>query len=311
MVIVLVGYGAIVWLVFFKLHLLPWNKISKTFVGLIGLAIVLVVLGLLNTRTPSGRITVLAPVVQVASIVNGTVIEVPVVANQEVASGDTLLRLDPRPFEFAVQMAKANFEIAEKTYQRKKTAHDVNQATVSQQAVDEAAAALMATNAQLEQALYNLEHSEIKSAGAGIVTGVRISIGDQVTAFTGVMPMIRDEAVIIGGVFRQNGWSTIVAGSKVGLTFSRYPGQVFWTTVQEKTVGTSGGQVMIGGNLLNQSDFGATSETLVRVHWPEEIGKDQLPIGAVGTATIIEDTAGPIGLLAKALLWVQAYRHYL
>ncbi|WP_186766289.1 efflux RND transporter periplasmic adaptor subunit [Falsiphaeobacter marinintestinus] len=311
MVIILAGYGLIVWLLFFKFEVLPWRGSTKTMVALIGLAIVLVVMALLNTRTPSGRIAVMAPVIQVASIVSGTVIEVPVAANTRVNEGDVLVRLDPRPFEYAVQLAEANQDIAEKTYQRKKTAFDLNQATVSEQSVDEADAALQAANAQLQQARYNLDHTVITTAADGVITGLRLSEGDLVTANTGIMPMVRDDAVVIGGVFEQNGWGVIKPGSEIGLTFARYPGQVFWTTVAEKVFGTSGGQVMVGANLLDQADIGSSSEALIRIVWPAQLQNGDLPIGAVGSATVIGENAGPMGVIAKVLLWIKAYREYL
>ena len=54
MLIVLSLYAALIWLIFFQLKLLSWNRTAHVIVGLIGLVIVLVVVGLLNTKTPSG-----------------------------------------------------------------------------------------------------------------------------------------------------------------------------------------------------------------------------------------------------------------
>jgi hypothetical protein len=43
----------------------------------------------------------------------------------------------------------------------------------------------------------------------------------------------------------------------------------------------------------------------------QEVDPDMLRLGMVGTATVISDRAGPIGLLAMVLLWVKAYAAYL
>jgi hypothetical protein len=45
--------------------------------------------------------------------------------------------------------------------------------------------------------------------------------------------------------------------------------------------------------------------------FPKGIDPDILRLGMVGTATVISDKAGPIGLLATILLWVKAYAAYL
>ena len=184
MLIVLAIYAAFIWLVFFKLELLPWGRGSKTVVSIVGLVIVLVVIGLLNSQTPSGRVTVLAPVVEVAPVVSGTVAEIPVTTNTMVSKGDVLLRLDKRPFEYARDLAEANFAIAEKTYERRSTAYEVNQATVSKQAVDESLAALKAAEAQLRIAEYNLDHTDLLSPAKGEVTAIRVNVGDQVPAIS-------------------------------------------------------------------------------------------------------------------------------
>ncbi len=311
MLIVLGIYGLVVWLLFFKLNLLPWSRTSKTIVSLVGLTIVLVVLALLNTRTPSGRFAVMAPVVEVAPIVSGTVIEVPVAANTRVQEGDVLLRLDKRPFEYSRDLARANFEIAQKTYDRKLGAYEVNTATVSEQAVDESLSALQAAEARLRLAEYDLDHTDVLAPSPGEITGVRVSIGDQVRAMSGVMPLIRSDAKMIAGVFRQNGSDAIVPGAEVGLTFDNNPGVILWTTVAEISDGTSGGQIQVDSTLLDASDVGSTSELLVVIKWPENVSASDSVLGSIGSATVFGENAGAMGILAKILLWIKAYVAYL
>ncbi|MGI9370816.1 MAG: HlyD family secretion protein [Ruegeria sp.] len=311
MLIVLAIYCFFVWLLFFKLNLLPWGRMSKTIVGLIGLAIVLVVLALLNSRTPSGRFAVMAPVVEVAPIVSGTISEVPAEPNIRVEQGDVLLRLDKRPFEYSRDLAKANFDIAQKTYDRRLGAYEVNKATVSEQAVDESLSALQAAEARLRLAEYDLDHTDVLAPTAGVVTGVRVSIGDQVRAMTGVMPLIRSDAKILAGVFKQNGSGAIVPGAEVGLTFDNNPGLIYWTTVKEITNGTSGGQTQIDATLLDASDVGSTSELLVNLNWPDDVTNSDYVLGSIGAATVFDENAGAMGVLAKVLLWIKAYVAYL
>ncbi|MEP1425900.1 MAG: biotin/lipoyl-binding protein [Tateyamaria sp.] len=94
MLIVLGVYFGLVWLVFSKLKLLPWNIASKSVVYLGGLVIALVVIGALNHTTPSGPVSVQGAVINIAPNVSGPVTEVNAVANQPAAKGDVLFVID-------------------------------------------------------------------------------------------------------------------------------------------------------------------------------------------------------------------------
>jgi len=76
MIIILGVYAALVWLVFFRLKVLPWNLITKIAVSVVGLCILLTFMALLNTRTPTGQVTVTTRAGDVASVVGGTVTEI-------------------------------------------------------------------------------------------------------------------------------------------------------------------------------------------------------------------------------------------
>lgn len=94
MLIVLALYFGLIWFVFSKLKLFPWNGVSKTFVGLGALVIALVVVGALNRSTPSGTVSVQGAVISVTPNVAGTVTELLVEPNQPIKAGDVLFRLD-------------------------------------------------------------------------------------------------------------------------------------------------------------------------------------------------------------------------
>ena len=156
-------YAGIVWILFFKLKIFPWGTLSKTIVSIVGLAILLTFMALLNSRTPSGRVTVLAPVVEIAPRVSGTVTDVLVVVLAQVSAGAGLIRLDPAPLEHAVQLAQANYDFAQKTYDRKQASFSAIASTDSKQALDEVQSVLTAAEAQLMQARFDLAGAEISA----------------------------------------------------------------------------------------------------------------------------------------------------
>jgi multidrug resistance efflux pump len=112
MELILLGiYSFVVWLIFFKYRLLPWNTISQVIVitiPVIGLTLLIL---LLNIVAPSSAdVRVVNYVVAVNARVQGLVTEVPVEPNRPVHKGDVLFKLDPTPFELEVTALEAQLE---------------------------------------------------------------------------------------------------------------------------------------------------------------------------------------------------------
>lgn len=108
MLIVATIYGLLIWLIFLKLKLLPWNLTWKVISGTIGALMLLVVVGLLNYLTPSGRVTVIGLVAEIAPEVSGTVTAIHVKANVPVAMGAPLFEIDPETYQYDVDRLKAS-----------------------------------------------------------------------------------------------------------------------------------------------------------------------------------------------------------
>jgi multidrug resistance efflux pump len=109
MEVLLLGiYAFFVWLVFIKFKWLPWNITSQVIVitlPIVGLTILILCLNII--APPSHDIRVINYVVPVNPPVRGLVTEVPVEPNRPVKKGDVLFRVDPAPFEIAVNNAEA------------------------------------------------------------------------------------------------------------------------------------------------------------------------------------------------------------
>lgn len=310
MLIVLAIYGGLIWLIFFQFNLLPWKRSTQALVTVIGLVIVLVVVGLLNTKTPSGRVTIVAKVNQIAPVVGGIVAKVPVVPNEPVGTGDVLLELDPRPFQYAVDEASAYVKIAELTLARQETVLE-RSASVSQQDVDESRSILARAQARLDIAQYNLEQSVLRAPSEGIATSVGVSVGDQAQPNAPVVPFIRTDSLFLAGVFSQNGLVAMPVGTEVKVVFNRLPGQIFSTKVVETASGTASGQLPVGADLLGASDIGSASDALVVLSWPEGLDRNIAIAGTVGSATAFGADAGAMGILATVLLYAKMLGTYL
>lgn len=311
MLIVLSIYAVLIWLIFFKLKLLPWSNGTKSLVAIVGLIIVLVVVGLLNTRTPSGRVTVVAHVVEIAPIVGGIVTSVPVEPNIPVTQGTVLFELDKTPFRARLDEALADLEIASLTLDRQQTAFDRNSNTVSKQTLDESRAARAAAQARVDAVQYDFDQTVVAAPSDGVVTSLGVSAGDQARPLSPVMPFVRTDSVFLAGVFAQNGLSGMPVGTPVKIVIDRTPGQIYGSEVVEIAQGTGSGQIPVGSNLLTAQDIGSGGEALVVLAWPEELDRSIATPGTVGSATAFGPDAGAMGLLATVLLYIKMIGTYL
>jgi multidrug resistance efflux pump len=110
MEILLLGiYAAIVWLIFIKFKLLPWNTVSQVTVAIIPIVALTVLILTLNVVAPSSAdVRVFKYTVPIVSQVRGRVLEVPVEeGNRLVKKGDVLFKVDPTPYQLTVNSLMA------------------------------------------------------------------------------------------------------------------------------------------------------------------------------------------------------------
>jgi multidrug resistance efflux pump len=165
-------------------------------------------------------------------------------------------------------------------------------------------------NAQLENAQWELEQTTVKAADDGYVSIMTLAVGARAVPFRGAMSFILANDMSIVGVFDQNGFKNINRGAPV-LVFANRPGKVFYSAISDVYRGVGQGQVAVSGTLARAETVGTSSTFPAKIEIPKGIDPDMLRLGMVGTATVISDKAGPIGLLAMILLWVKAYAAYL
>ncbi len=110
MEILLLGiYSFFVWLIFIKFKWLPWNTTSQITVAIIPIVGLTALVLTLNVVAPSSAdVRVFKYTVPIVSQVRGRVIEVPVEeGNRLVKKGDVLFRVDPTPYQLAVDSLAA------------------------------------------------------------------------------------------------------------------------------------------------------------------------------------------------------------
>ena len=107
-IILLIIYSVIVWLIFFKFKLLPWNITSQVIVVTIPIVALTVLVLFMNIVAPSSHdVRSMNYVVPVVPRVTGTVTEVPIEPNRPIKKGDVLFKMDPVPFAATLKAAEA------------------------------------------------------------------------------------------------------------------------------------------------------------------------------------------------------------
>jgi multidrug resistance efflux pump len=130
MVLLLLGYAAIC-VVIFKLLRVPLNQWTVTTAGLSGVVVVGGLLVAMNYNHPfstEGRLYFYTT--PIVPQVKGRVIEVAVKSNVAVKKGDSLFRIDPRPYQFVVDQRRAALAEAEQSVKQLKASLDQASANV-------------------------------------------------------------------------------------------------------------------------------------------------------------------------------------
>src|SRR5262249_10325109 len=127
----------------FRIPVNQWSLATAALGGIIGIALLLLIMNYNHPFTTNARIYF--AVTPVFPSVRGRVIEVPVQANVPLKEGDVLFRVDPKPYQYVADQKKALLAEAEQNVMQLKAS------------LDQAAAATEKANAQFALAQQNYD----------------------------------------------------------------------------------------------------------------------------------------------------------
>src|SRR5260370_5457504 len=112
--ILLIIYSVIVWLIFFKFKLLPWNITSQVIVATIPIIALTILILIMNIAAPSSSdVRAQNYVIPIVPRVTGPVTEAPIEPNRPIKKGAVLFKIDTVPFEAAEKAAEATLRGAQ------------------------------------------------------------------------------------------------------------------------------------------------------------------------------------------------------
>lgn len=310
MLIVLSLYFVVVWLVFIKFKWLPWNRTWKTIVFSIAAFVALVVVGALRYYTPvSSGAVVQARLQQVFPLVSGQVVSVPVEDTAAVNAGDVLFRLDPEPFQFALDARAAELKLAELRLRDYQTLVERGAEAPARLYGFEAERDL--AQAQHDQASYNLEHSEVRAPADGIVSMVALQEGEVVGAMTPVMNFVGSGKVRLAAAFGQNGMALIAPGARATVVFSAAPGEIYETTVANVAAASVQGQ-LTAQDVADPAAaiLSGTGLYPVMIVFPLDAPEYLRRPGTEASVTVFTSEGNPINALAGIVQWIGSLLAY-
>jgi len=302
-VIITAIYLALVYLLFFRFKLLPWNKLSQGLTVLIGVIILTGFLVGLQGLTPSSvQSAITGRIVEIAPQVEGRVANVPVEANVMVDEGDILFEIDPVLYEARVQELQAQLELANLRLQQYSKLTAADAATKFE--LQRVTAEVKRLSAQLVGAEFDLSNTVIRAPARGEVPRVFLEPGMRVSPLESVLTFIDTEELVIIASFQQKALQNVRIGDKALVNFPALPGRVFETEVIGITNAMGDTQVFAAGALPLVEEVKTTRLYPAFIAIPDDFPEDLRKVGLAASVYIHTEGAGVVGIVAIVLQWV-------
>lgn len=157
-----------------------------------------------DTRSNDAYIS--AQVINIAPLVSGPITKIYVKDNQKVKQGERLLEINPLPYQYAAEQAKAKLKIAQ-------IKQDSNE--------------ILAAQAQWEQANYLLKNTILLAPEAGYITNFNLSVGQYVSVGQQLFALIETKQWWVEALYRETAIRLIHPGDKAKIKIDMYPGKIF------------------------------------------------------------------------------------
>ena len=304
-------YCAINWVIFFKLKLLPWNRISQGAVVGVGIAAILALLISMNLFQPYSKdVRVYQQVIQIVPRVTGRVVEVPIQANAAVKQGDVLFRIDPEPFQYEVDRLTADLRLKKIVFEDAKALESAQVAAEIK--LERARAAYDETRAQLGNANVNLRETTVYAPGNGVVTNLALRPGQIASQMASmpVMTFIETDKPIVIASFEQSALGFVNVSDVAEIAFDRLPGRILNAHVQAIIPATGQGQLPPSGQLLEWTETPVPGRFAARLQLDDDSSDLRIPAGTAGVAAVYTDRGKAIRIVRKVVIRMTTWLNY-
>jgi multidrug resistance efflux pump len=304
-------YSMLMFIVFkvFKVPVNKWTGTTAVLVGVVSVGFILLMMGMYHPFTKEARIyTLTTPLL---STVKGRVIDVPVKTGDRIEVGDVLFRVDPKPFQYAVDELEAELLLARSNLADAQEL--LTKQFASEKDVERTQASVDSFVAQLANARYELGQTEVRAEDSGYVAQVRLRPGALAVPMplSPLMTLVNDKDRFLLAGFQQNPLQNIRPGFEAEVIFVAVPGKVFHATVAGVGDIMAQGQLLPDDNLIRLEGVTAPGRVLVRIDIDDDLSAYQLPAGVKAYVAVYSETWHPVSIVRKVLLRIMSWENYL
>ena len=317
-------YGSILFVLFkfLKLPVNKWTVTTSILVGFLGIGWLLLTMNYYHPFTSQARLyTFTTPILP---DVRGRVIEVPVKGDTPLKAGDVLFKIDPRPYQYAVDQARAALAAAEgerdfnrgeferSTRLAQKGAASDREVQSWQERLDKAVAAVDQANSKLLDAQFDLDQTVVRAPTDGFVTQVVLRPGMMAVPMPlrPVMVFVHEENRPFVAAFPQNSLQNIQPGYEAEVIFPALPGRVFKGKVDAIIDALAQGQIQATGDLIDPESRPRRGRVPVRIAFDEDLSAFRLPGGSVGEVAVYSEHWHVFAIIRRILLRMASWENY-
>ncbi len=318
-------YASFYFLVFGKGFVAKTGRNISIFVGVGVVLIGTIVFSWLTVAptTQDGR--VFQFVIPIVPKVAGAVIEVPAEPLVPMREGDILFRIEPDVFQATVDRFEASIEQVRATRRLAQIEVDRNTELVKRSAaaqreldswtaqLDGANASIRSLQAQLANAQWELEQTNVRAPHDGYIVNLQVRPGTAVRTFaaTPAMSYVSDEIKEIVASFSQSSIRKLRVGDPAEMVFALFPGEVFAGKVSHIIKATGTAQLGIGGTIPIMTGAPATARYVVRISLDDPEMLDRLPQGASCSVAVYASVGKPFHVISMVAMRITAWMAYL
>ena len=262
---------------------------------------------------PSGTAKMYSAVVEIIPNVSGEVTDVEARALQPVEQGDLLFRIERTPFEAKVAQLEADLDFARVNLERAERL--VANKNVAELERDRYAAQVKGLEAQLRNARWELEQTDVRAPADGYPVGVSLRPGQRVANVplrSWIAFVESDQSQLVVGI-PQTRLRHVRPGQEAEVVLRLRPGETFPAVVESVIDITAGAQLQPSGLLPTAPTVQEPSlpyGVRLRLEDPPATGGPILG-GAVGTAAIYTDAAKATQVIRRVMLRMESWMNYL
>lgn len=292
-------------------------------VGVVMVGTIIVMWWTFSPTTNDGRVfQYIQPIVP---NVAGPVIEVPVQPLVPVMKGDLLFRIDPVPFRASVDQIEASIRQAEAQRNLAEIQTERAQKLVKSSAIaqvdldtwtanrDAAVASIEALSAQLINAQWQLEQTEVHAPNDGYVVNMQVRPGYRVTTvpLRPAMTFVLTELNEVLASLSQSSARRVKPGDAVEVVFPARPGEVFGGKVRAIIHASGEAQIQQTGDIPVFSGTPIKGRRPVRVVLDDPSVLLEVGQGGQSFVAFYTDAGKPFQIITRVMVRMQAWLGFL